>query len=147
MKRYVVAGVGSGNRSGDGWDTLCSGDADQLKQVLYDLLDNSIHSTDAEKGVIVLRVHGLERAIRVAVSDNGSEITEQDQVHVLECFYRVDKARARASFDHCSGDSSGLGSSIVKAIVEGHGGNIEPVESETGQRTTIRFTLSRGRFD
>jgi len=69
------------------------------------------------------------------VSDNGLGIPEQAQPHIFERFYRVDKARTRAS------GGSGLGLAIVKAIVEGHGGIIEPVESKLGQGTTIRFTL------
>jgi signal transduction histidine kinase len=124
-------------------DTQCRGDADQLKQVFYNLLDNAIHSTDAARGAIVLRIRGAERAIHVAVSDNGLGIPGQAQPHVFERFYRVDKARARASFDQRSGGGSGLGLAIVKAIVEAHGGSIAPVESEAGHGTTMRFTLPR----
>jgi len=116
-------------------NTKCYGDADQLKQVFYNLLGNAIQSTDAEKGSLILRVQGLEQTVRVTVSDNGLGIPEQAQPHIFERFYRVDKARARAS------GGSGLGLAIVKAIVEGHGGIIEPVESKLGQGTTIRFTL------
>ena len=118
-------------------DTKCVGDADQLKQVFYNLLGNAIQSTDVETGAIVLRVQGSEKSVRVAVTDNGSGIPEQAQSHIFERFYRVDKARARAS------GGSGLGLAIVKAIVEGHDGNIEPVESQLGHGTTIRFTLPR----
>ena len=120
-------------------DTKCYGDADQLKQVFYNLLGNAIQSTDAEKGSIVLRVQGEERVVRVAVSDNGSGIPEAAQSHIFERFYRVDKARTRAS------GGSGLGLAIVKAIMDGHGGTIEPVESAPGHGTTIRFTLPRER--
>lgn len=119
--------------------TKCQGDADQLKQVFFNLLDNAIHSTDAEKGVITLRVQGLEHSIRVAISDNGAGIPGQAQPHVFERFYRVDRARTRAS------GGSGLGLAIVKAIVDGHGGSVAPVESELGHGTTIQFTLPRER--
>jgi two-component system OmpR family sensor kinase len=118
-------------------DSHCQGDADQLKQVLYNLLGNAIQSTDANAGVIVLRVEGSARAVRVAVSDNGNGIPEQDQPHIFERFYRVDKARARAS------GGSGLGLAIVQAIVENHHGVIAPVESAPARGTTIRFTLPR----
>lgn len=120
-------------------DSKCTGDADQLKQVFYNLLGNAIQSTDAETGQIVLRVQSGEHEICVGVSDNGSGIPESAQPHIFERFYRVDKARTRAS------GGSGLGLAIVKAIVEGHNGRIEPVESAAGKGTTIRFTLPRGR--
>jgi two-component system OmpR family sensor kinase len=78
-------------------NTKCDGDADQLKQVFYNLLGNAIQSTDAEQGLIALRVEGQERTVRVAVSDNGSGIPEAAQPHIFERFYRVDKARAHPS--------------------------------------------------
>jgi heavy metal sensor kinase len=119
-------------------NTKCQGDADQLKQVFYNLLGNAVQATDADTGTIVLHIHGSEQGVRVAVKDNGSGIPEQATPHIFERFYRVDKARARAS------GGSGLGLAIVKAIVEAHGGSIESVESEPGRGTTIRFNLPFG---
>ncbi|MBI5031731.1 MAG: HAMP domain-containing protein [Chloroflexi bacterium] len=118
-------------------NTKCRGDADQLKQVFYNLLGNAIQSTDADTGAIAVRIQGQENASRVcvAVADNGGGIPKAAQAHIFERFYRVDKARTRVS------GGSGLGLAIVKAIVEGHGGTIEPVESEIGKGTTIRFKL------
>lgn len=120
-------------------DTRNCGDADQLKQVFYNLLDNAIHSTDPENGTVSLHIEGLEHAVRVAVSDNGAGIPEESQPRIFERFYRVDKARARGS------GGSGLGLAIVKAIVERHGGSMEAPESRIGQGTTIRFDLPRER--
>ncbi len=120
-------------------DTTCVGDADQLKQVVYNLLGNAIQATDGHTGAIVIRIQGLERALRVAVVDNGSGIAEPAQGHIFERFYRVDKARTRAS------GGSGLGLAIVKAIVEAHGGTLAPVESAVGRGTTIQFTLPRAK--
>ena len=119
-------------------NTKCPGDADQLKQVFYNLLGNAIQATDPDKGAITLQIQGQENASRVcvAVTDNGGGIPQEAQPHIFERFYRVDKARARAS------GGSGLGLAIVKAIVERHGGIIEPVESKVGQGTTIRFKLN-----
>jgi two-component system, OmpR family, sensor kinase len=118
-------------------DSNCMGDADQLKQVFYNLLGNAIQATDADRGEIILRVDGFGNAVGVAVTDNGAGIPAQAQSRIFERFYRVDKARARAS------GGSGLGLAIVKSIVEGHGGSIEPIQSEPGHGTTIQFTLAR----
>ncbi len=122
-------------------NTKYDGDADQLKQVFYNLIGNAIQATHAESGSIALRVQGQDSGVCVAVSDNGSGIPEPAQAHIFERFYRADRARVRASFDSRSGGGSGLGLAIVKAIVEAHGGRIEPVESAPGQGTTIRFVL------
>ncbi len=113
------------------------GDGDQLKQVFYNLLGNAVQATDAENGVITLRVRQTAQAICVELRDNGIGISEQAQPHIFERFYRADKARARAS------GGSGLGLAIVKGIVEAHGGNIGPLESALGKGTTLRFTLPR----
>jgi len=115
------------------------GDADQIKQVLYNLLANAIHATDAETGVIRVRVQESEHTVSVSISDNGVGIPASARPHIFERFYRVDKARARAS------GGSGLGLAIAKAIIEGHGGNIAAVASELGHGTTIQFTLPRQR--
>ncbi len=120
-------------------DVKMSGDADQLKQVFYNLIGNAIQATDAERGSIVLRMQGEADAVCVTISDNGAGIPESAQAHIFERFYRVDRARARAS------GGSGLGLAIVKAIVEGHGGRIEPVSSTVGQGTLIRVVLPRAR--
>ncbi len=117
--------------------TDAQGDPDQLKQVLYNLIDNAIHSTEPDTGTIVVRIESSVNVTRIAVTDNGSGIPEPARARIFERFYRVDKARARAS------GGSGLGLSIVQAIIAAHGGTIEPVESELGRGTTIRFTLPR----
>ncbi len=66
------------------------------------------------------------------------------QPHLFERFFRVDKARARVSFDYRSGGGSGLGLAIVKAIVNAHGGAIEAVKSAPGQGSVFTFLIPRG---
>jgi two-component system, OmpR family, sensor kinase len=115
--------------------TRCQGDADQLKQVYYNLIGNAVQATDPDHGSIIVRVQGVDHAIRIEVSDNGSGIPEEAKARIFERFYRLDQARARAN------GGSGLGLAIVKTIVERHGGKIEPVESDVGKGTRIRVTL------
>ncbi|MGB8647378.1 MAG: ATP-binding protein [Anaerolineae bacterium] len=118
-------------------DTRINGDADRLKQVLLNLIDNAIRFTDPEKGVIRVGVYQAGKNVRLVVSDNGSGIPPEAQPHIFERFYRVDKARARSS------GGSGLGLAIVKAIVQAHGGAIAPVQSEPGQGSVFELSFPR----
>jgi two-component system OmpR family sensor kinase len=134
-------------------DTRVQGDPDRLKQVLLNLVVNAVRFTDPERGVIRLGVNQSEKDVRLTVSDNGSGIPTEAQPHLFERFYRVDKARARASFDpanpagplrgYRSGGGSGLGLAIVKAIVDAHGGAIEPVKSAPGQGSVFTLLIPR----
>ncbi|MCL4393765.1 MAG: HAMP domain-containing histidine kinase [Chloroflexi bacterium] len=142
LAREVVEGIKplAGERQIDvktEGDTTGRGDADQLKQVFYNLVANAIQFTDAEQGKIELRIQGADGAVRVSVTDNGVGIPNPAQSRIFERFYRADRARTRAS------GGSGLGLAIVKAIVESHGGTIDPVDSKPGRGTTIQFTLKR----
>ncbi|SFF03771.1 Signal transduction histidine kinase [Bacillus sp. OV194] len=108
-----------------------TGDQDLLNQVWLNLLYNSIKFTP-RGGMIRLILKRREGEISVSVQDNGIGISEKDQIHIFERFFKSDKSRNRAS------EGSGLGLSIVKKIVEMHEGRIE-IESEP-QKGTI-FTV------
>ncbi len=116
-------------------DARIKGDPDRMKQVLLNLLDNAIRFTDPETGAIRVGIRGAGSSVQLKVSDNGSGVPPDALPKVFERFYRVDKARARAS------GGSGLGLAIVKAIVEAHGGTAAPVQSKPGQGSTFEFTL------
>ncbi len=118
-------------------ETRVRGDADRLRQVLLNLLDNAIRFTDPEKGFIHVSIAQADRDVRLTVVDNGSGIPPEAQPHIYERFFRVDKARTRTS------GGSGLGLAIVKAIVEAHHGTVAPVKSSQGQGTRFEFTLPR----
>jgi two-component system, OmpR family, sensor kinase len=112
------------------------GDADRLKQLLLNLLSNAIAYTPAD-GTITLSLRCRPDGwVRVTVTDTGIGITPEDQPHIFDRFWRVDRARTR------SAGGSGLGLSIAKSIAEAHGGTIA-VESEPGKGSTFEVLLPR----
>src|SRR5579863_4121411 len=108
-------------------------DSDRITQVLLNLLDNARRHTPSG-GTITLGAIPKEAMLHVWVSDSGSGIASEDLPHIFERFYRVDKSRTGAT------GGSGLGLSIVKAIITAHGGTIS-AESTPGKGTRIVFTL------
>jgi len=109
------------------------GDAARLSQVLVNLVDNAIKYTPA-RGAVHAKAFQNQDGIILQISDTGVGIPQPDLARVFERFYRVDKARTRAT------GGTGLGLSIVKHIVDSHGGRIT-VESEVGVGTTFTVTL------
>jgi len=106
---------------------------DWLKQVLLNLLDNSIKYT-LPTGRVTLKCHQENNQAILMVEDSGIGISAADLPLIFDRFYRVDKARAR------SAGGTGLGLSIVKFIVEMHGGRID-VQSTVNRGTTFTITL------
>ena len=112
------------------------GDPDWLRQLLLNLVENAIHHT-APDGTIRIVTGSASDEIRLEVRDNGCGIAPEHLPHLFDRFYRVDKARSRAR------GGAGLGLSIVRWIVERHGGTIELV-SQTGVGTTVVVMLPAG---
>ena len=113
-------------------------DAGRIKQVLVNLLDNSIKYTPNGGNVSVsVTAQESERLAILEVRDTGIGIPAESLPHVFERFYRSDKARTRES------GGAGLGLSIVKAISKAHGGTvrIESMEGE-GTKVSLEFPLS-----
>ncbi|HVX12637.1 MAG TPA: ATP-binding protein [Pirellulales bacterium] len=111
------------------------GDAGRLRQVVNNLIDNSLKFTPAGGRVSV----GLERDSEnrqavLRVSDTGAGIAPDDLPHVFERFYRGDKSRRREVL------GNGLGLSICQSIIAGHGGSIR-VESTLGVGTTFEVRV------
>jgi two-component system sensor histidine kinase CiaH len=105
-------------------------DKERLHQLIYILLDNAIKYT-MENGKISLSAHmSEEHNFKFLVEDTGIGIAPEDQKHIFERFYRVDKARSREQ------GGTGLGLSIAKWIVDAHNGSIT-VKSILGQGTTF----------
>jgi signal transduction histidine kinase len=109
------------------------GDSDALKRVIANLLQNSLKYTNKGGTVTVLLENQLRQA-KLTVYDTGIGIPPESLSRIFDRFYRVDQSRSR------SAGGSGLGLSIVKAIVEAHKGRLE-VQSEVGIGTTISVYL------
>jgi signal transduction histidine kinase len=93
-----------------------SGDPDRLEQALQNLAANALRHTP-DGGEISLRAEAANRSVRLVVQDTGPGIPDEHLPHIFDRFYKVDAARRAAG-------GSGLGLSIVKAIVERHEGAI-----------------------
>lgn len=116
-----------------GGDLVFSGDAQLLRRMILNLLDNAIRYTPPGGSVeLRLDTHG-ERA-RIEVSDTGIGIPPEARERVFERFYRVDKARSRSE------GGFGLGLSIVKWIAESHQGSVS-VTSRPGGGSTFTVLL------
>ncbi len=105
----------------------------KLTQVVYNLMENASKYTQ-EGGTIRVRLIRSGRDAILTVSDNGPGIPKEDQPHIFDRFYRVDKARSRET------GGTGLGLSIVHQMVLMHGGTVS-VESEEGSGTTFTVEL------
>ena len=113
------------------------GDKERIRQVLNNLIGNSIIYGVNENGIIEIAFYDLESYILVEISDNGQGIEREHLPRLFERFYRVDKSRARNK------GGSGLGLSIVKHIIEAHKQTIN-VKSAIGKGTTFSFTMDKG---
>ncbi|WP_271399405.1 two-component system histidine kinase PnpS [Staphylococcus nepalensis] len=114
-------------------DIIIEANKDKVSQVALNLLSNAIsYSKVSEEVIVRVFKEGNKRILEV--QDFGIGISEQDQKHIFERFYRVDKARSRDS------GGTGLGLSITKHIMEAHHGRIN-VFSELEKGSTFRVTF------
>jgi signal transduction histidine kinase len=113
---------------------LIWGDADRLEQALQNVAANAIRHTP-DGGTVTLRAEPAGDRVRITVSDSGPGIPSEHLAHIFDRFYKVDGARAGNGVP----SGSGLGLSIVRAIVVRHGGEIRASNSPAGGAT---FTLT-----
>lgn len=117
--------------------TMIEGDADRLRQVINNLIDNSLKFTPEGGQVFVsLSRHPDGNRVTLKVADTGSGISQDDLPHVFERFYRGDKSRQRINLTA----GNGLGLSICWSIVAAHNGTIH-VDSCEGQGSVFSVTL------
>ena len=111
-------------------------DAEQLKRVVSNIIGNSVKYMDKPSGCIDIRILDQEDSIQVEIEDNGKGIAPKDLAKIFERFYRTDASRNSAQ------GGSGIGLSIVKKIIEDHGGYIWAT-SEEGKGTCMHFVLRK----
>lgn len=118
-------------------DTVVVGDEARLRQVFANLVRNVVAHTP--RGVpFGIRVCGEERCVRVQVWDRGPGLDPAAEAKVFDRFWRADPSRVRGS----AYASSGLGLSIVAALVGAHGGSVR-AEATPGGGATFSFELPR----
>jgi signal transduction histidine kinase len=105
------------------------GDADRLKQLLFNLVDNACRYTPPG-GTVTLALGEQDGMAALSVRDTGPGIAPDDLPRIFERFYRADHARSGEA------GGTGLGLAISRVIAEAHGGRIE-VESTLGQGSTF----------
>ncbi|MDY0395548.1 HAMP domain-containing sensor histidine kinase [Virgibacillus halophilus] len=115
---------------------VVTADKDLLDQVWMNLLNNAIKFTP-DHGTIGIAIHVDEEKLEVAVSDTGIGVAEEEQLHLFERFYKADKSRNRNQ------GGSGLGLSIVKKIIDMHGGTVSVI-SQPNLGTTFTVALCAG---
>jgi signal transduction histidine kinase len=103
-------------------------DANRLKQVLLNLIDNAVKYSEPTTPVTI-RIERQNNLVEIEVCDRGVGIELAKQGRIFERFYRIDEARNRSG-------GTGLGLSIVKTLVEGMGGNIS-LRSQLGKGSTF----------
>jgi two-component system phosphate regulon sensor histidine kinase PhoR len=124
-------------RADQGAPTVVS-DADRLRQILENLVENAVKYTPAGGRIEITTRPAAGGGAEVVVSDDGPGIPAEHLPRIFERFYRVDKARSREL------GGTGLGLSIVKHLAEGMGATVS-VESQPGRGTRFTVTVPPGR--
>ena len=105
--------------------TLIIADPEQLRRVINNIVGNSCKYLDKQKGLINIRIKDVGDFIQVEIEDNGRGIAARDLPYIFDRFYRADASRNSAT------GGSGIGLSIVKKIIEDHGGKIWATSKES----------------
>ena len=113
-------------------------DEEQIRRVMNNIVSNSVKYAHVSPLEITMKVEDAGSEIRVSLADNGVGIAPKDLPHVFDRFYRADSSRNRST------GGSGIGLSIVKSIIEEHGGSVE-ASSEKDKGTVISFLLKKAK--
>ncbi|MBQ2282681.1 MAG: HAMP domain-containing histidine kinase [Agathobacter sp.] len=116
-------------------DVIIIADPEQLRRVINNIIGNSVKYMNKAHGFINMRIKDVGDFIQVEIEDNGRGIAQKDLPYIFDRFYRADASRNSAT------GGSGIGLSIVKKIMEDHGGKIWATSKEdTG---TIMYFVIR----
>ena len=111
-------------------------DGEQIRRVIHNIVSNAIKYMEKPRGIIQLRVKDVGDFIQVEIEDNGKGIAAKDLPYIFDRFYRTDVSR------NSSKGGSGMGLSIVKKIMEDHGGKVWAT-SRLGIGTIMYFVLRK----
>lgn len=106
-------------------DAVIIADVEQLKRVINNIINNSVKYMDKKRGIINIRIRDAGDFVQIEIEDNGKGIAVRDLPYIFDRFYRTDASR------NSSQGGSGIGLSIVKKIVEDHGGRIWAASKES----------------
>ena len=111
-------------------------DAEQIRRVINNIISNSLKYMDKPERKMSMKVSDSGDFVQVAIRDNGQGIPKKDLEYIFNRFYRADASR------HSAQGGSGIGLSIVKKIIEDHGGRVY-AQSIEGEETTMFFELRK----
>ena len=111
-------------------------DGEQIRRVIHNIISNAIKYMDKPKGIIQIRIKDVGDFIQVEIEDNGKGIAAKDLPSIFDRFYRTDVSR------NSSKGGSGIGLSIVRKILEDHGGKVWATSRE-GIGTIMYFVLRK----
>ena len=111
-------------------------DGEQIRRVIHNIISNAIKYMDKPKGIIQIRIKDVGDFIQIEIEDNGKGIGPKDLPYIFDRFYRTDVSR------NSSKGGSGIGLSIVKKILEDHGGKVWAT-SRLGIGTIMYFVLRK----
>lgn len=117
-------------------DTVIIADPEQMKKVINNIISNSVKYMDKKNGEIDIRILDELDSVRIEIEDNGKGIAQKDLSKIFDRFYRTDASRNSMQ------GGSGIGLSIVKKIIEDHGGYIWATSKE-GEGTCIHFVIRK----
>ena len=118
-------------------DVLIIADPEQLGRIIHNIVSNSVKYMRADVASrIAITIKDVGDFVQIEVADNGKGIATKDLPYVFDRFYRADASRNSAA------GGSGIGLSIVKKIVEDHGGKIW-VTSKENEGTTMYFVIRK----
>ena len=117
-------------------DVMVIADGEQIRRVIHNIISNAIKYMDKPKGIIQIRIKDVGDFIQIEIEDNGKGIGPKDLPYIFDRFYRTDVSR------NSSKGGSGIGLSIVKKIMEDHGGKVWAT-SRLGIGTIMYFVLRK----